>query len=791
MTRNLAWTVVCTAALVACGGGGGGSGQLDPPPAPRNLEATPGDGVVGLRWDAVAGAEGYTVYWSAVAGVTRASGTGIHTQATTLNHADLENGVTYHYVVTAANAAGESLESAEASATPLPAYEPLTVARAGSGGGSVASAPAGIDCGASCAASFATGSSVSLNATSDATSTFDGWTGDCTGAGDCTVAMEAARSVTATFTRITHLLTVVRAGTGGGSVTSVPAGIDCGTTCEAAFDAGTAIVLTAAPDATSTFAGWSGACTGTGECTVSLDAAATAIATFTRITRALSVSRSGTGGGTVASSPAGIDCGASCEAGYDTGTVVELSATPDATSTFAGWTGACTGTASCQVTMDQARSVTATFTRITRVLAVAVSPGGTVTSAPAGIDCLPTCSAGYETGTSVTLTVHPANGGVFVGWGQGCSGASPTCTVTMDAARSVAAGFAYPLSVLKSGTGGGTVTSTPGLINCGTTCDALPTPGSPLTLTAAPDATSVFAGWTGAGCSGTGTCTVQMSAARSVGATFTRITYSLSITRTGGGTVTSSPAGIDCGIDCQESYSAGTPVTLTATSDAGATFAGWTGACAGTVPACTITMDAAKSVNAIFRYPLAVTRSGAGAGAVISSPAGINCGATCAASFDGGTAVTLAASGDAWSAFAGWSGACTGTGSCQVTMDQARSVDARFVGRPAIVSTAVVVPASSSTPQYVSVPLVVLDADPGESLTLSRVGDGTCPSQMPPPTFRVTSASIDSGTGQPVTVAGALEFLVGSGDAGTSCVYLSITDGGLESTKMVQVTVTP
>jgi hypothetical protein len=76
---------------------------------------------------------------------------------------------------------------------------------------------------------------------------------------------------------------------------------------------------------------------------------------------ALSVTKAGTGDGTVTSDPAGIDCGATCGANYPSGTVVTLTATPDAGSVFIGWSGACTGSGSCVVTMDAAKSVTATF----------------------------------------------------------------------------------------------------------------------------------------------------------------------------------------------------------------------------------------------------------------------------------------------------------------------------------------------------------------------------------------------------------------------------------------------
>ncbi|MEI2783989.1 MAG: S8 family serine peptidase [Candidatus Competibacter sp.] len=78
--------------------------------------------------------------------------------------------------------------------------------------------------------------------------------------------------------------------------------------------------------------------------------------------------------------------------------------------------------------------------------------------------------------------------------------------------------------------------------------------------------------------------------------------YTLTVSKagTGSGTVTSNPAGINCGGDCSETYNAGIPVTLTATAAAGSTFIGWSGVCSGTSAACTVTMDAAKSATANF-----------------------------------------------------------------------------------------------------------------------------------------------------------------------------------------------
>jgi hypothetical protein len=76
----------------------------------------------------------------------------------------------------------------------------------------------------------------------------------------------------------------------------------------------------------------------------------------------LTVATAGTGSGTLTSSPAGISCGADCSEPYDADTVVTLTAAASPGSTFSGWSGVCTGTGACEVTMSPSRSVTATFT---------------------------------------------------------------------------------------------------------------------------------------------------------------------------------------------------------------------------------------------------------------------------------------------------------------------------------------------------------------------------------------------------------------------------------------------
>src|SRR2546428_97530 len=119
-----------------------------------------------------------------------------------------------------------------------------------------------------------------------------------------------------------------------------PVGLACGAPCWAAYDSGTVVTLPAPRAGGSPFPGWGGgACPGPGTCAVTRTAATAVTATFDRQRFTLTVNKAGIGNGTVTSSPAGIDCGATCSAAYDSGTVVTLTATPASGSTFTGWSG--------------------------------------------------------------------------------------------------------------------------------------------------------------------------------------------------------------------------------------------------------------------------------------------------------------------------------------------------------------------------------------------------------------------------------------------------------------------
>ena len=137
-------------------------------------------------------------------------------------------------------------------------------------------------------------------------------------------------------------------------------------------------------------------------------------ATFTQYTYSLTVSTSGNG--SVTSTDGFINCPGTCSHSYLSNTQVTLNANPAAGWTLSGWSGACSGTGSCIVTMTQNLSVGATFTQLSYTLTVATIGSGTVTSTDGFINCPGTCSHSYLSNTQVTLNATARPGMGF--WGM-------------------------------------------------------------------------------------------------------------------------------------------------------------------------------------------------------------------------------------------------------------------------------------------------------------------------------------------------------------------------------------
>ena len=408
----------------------------------------------------------------------------------------------------------------------------------------------------------------------------------------------------------------------------------------------------------------------------------TALVTIASAIYNLTLSTTGTGGGTITPNPVGISCGSKCYS-YASGTVVQLTAGANPGSAFAGWGGACSGTGACSVTMSSSKTVSATFNLVAIYnLTLSITGSGTITPSPLGTSCGTNCYA-YSTGTVVQLTAQANTGSTFAGWGGACSGTG-ACSVTMSSSKTVSATFnlvpIYNLTLSTTGNGGGTITPKPVGTSCGTNCYSYSS-GTVVQVTASASAGSTFAGWGGA-CSGTGACSVTMSSTRNVSATFTQIpvSYSLTLSTTGGGKITPNPLGTSCGTNCY-SYTSATVVQVTETPNSGYTFAGWGGACSGT-GSCSVTMSAARSVSATFTptpvyYNLTLTTTNGG-GLLTPNPTGTSCGTNCY-TYPAGTVVQVTPYANAGSIFVAWSGACSGVGTCSVTMNSNQTVTATFV----------------------------------------------------------------------------------------------------------------
>ncbi|WP_295388982.1 kelch repeat-containing protein [uncultured Thiodictyon sp.] len=297
----------------------------------------------------------------------------------------------------------------------------LTVTRSGTGVGTV-TADAGTILwnGNVGTATYNNGATVMLSVSPATGSAFTGWSGGgCTGTAPCQVTMDAVKDVTATFILNDYTLTVIKAGTGAGTVTG-----------GGTYAYNTTVTPGATPATGSTFTVWTPASCASA---FALTADTTCTANFTLNTYAIAASASPAVGGTVncASNPVDYDGSSTCTAAANPGY------------TFAQWSGDCTGTGtSCTLTnVTVAKSVTANFGFN---IVTSVSPTGAGT-----VSCMPNPVA--PVGTS-TCTAWPSPGHVFAGWRGDCAGRVGTiCTLSnINSAKAVVATYVEMALVLPS-----------------------------------------------------------------------------------------------------------------------------------------------------------------------------------------------------------------------------------------------------------------------------------------------------------------------------------------------------
>jgi hypothetical protein len=468
---------------------------------------------------------------------------------------------------------------------------------------------------------YASGTLVMVTATPSQGHTFTRWSGACSGSGACSVNMDSNKTVAAGFVRQEYTLIASASPPAGGTVTG-----------GSVYGAGTQVAVSATPNSGWAFNGWSGACSGSGVCLVNLDTNKTVIASFSQQQRTLTAQASPASGGSVTGGGT-----------YSVGTQVAVSATPNSGWAFNGWSGACSGAGSCAVSIYSDKTVTANFSRQLYTLTTQVNPGSGGSVTGGGL---------YGAGTQLTVIATPNSGWAFGGWSGACLG-SGNCLVILDSNKTVAASFSqeqYTLTTQASPSSGGSVAG-------GGNYAA----GTQVTATATPNSGWEFSSWSGA-CAGTGSCVVTVDSSKTVTANFIQMQYytlTASAVPPKGGSVTGGG-----------SYAAGTQVTVTATPNSGYAFTGWSGACSRT-GFCLVTMDSNKSVTANFTQQFTLTTVAEPSIGGRVSPGGIS-------SYDSGSRVTVTATAARGYSFGEWTGACTGTGPCIVTVDSNKTVTASF-----------------------------------------------------------------------------------------------------------------
>jgi hypothetical protein len=269
-----------------------------------------------------------------------------------------------------------------------------------------------------------------------------------------------------------------------------------------------------------------------------------------KLVPALTVAVSGSG--LVTSSPSGLSCTSTCTAPFAAGTQVTVRAAPSTGSSKGVWTGCdstgsqargrgVAGISTCTVTIAGDRTVSVSFSVDSETLTASKTGAGSGTLTAAGLTCSgSTCTGAYNYGTQVTVTATPDGISSFAGWtgcdsnaqrarGRGVAGAS-TCTVAMTGNKTVSAAFTLDGQLRASIKGSGTGSlSAAGLACSGTVCTGTYANGSQVIITATPEGSSSFAGWTGCDSPSGTNCTMTISGAKAVSANFTgACTYAVS-----------------------------------------------------------------------------------------------------------------------------------------------------------------------------------------------------------------------------------------------------------------------
>ena len=298
-----------------------------------------------------------------------------------------------------------------------------------------------------------------------------------------------------------------------------------------------------------------------------------------------------------------------CVAKLAPGSRLAIAYYPMKGNSFVGWTGACSGTNQmCNVTFDADKALGASFKSFS--LTATAPANGAIGGA--GLNCGSTCKQPLIPGSTASISANPALGYVFGAWGGACASKPNPCSLVMDADKAVSVTFKSVATRKITATAPSNGSIQGSGLNCGGTCSAAQTTGNKSQIVAAPATGYHFAAW-GGDCANQGqTCTLDMSADRSVSATFKSVGSStLTVTRMTGGLLMSQDSQmlIWCGNDdgnnnankCSATVTNGTRIDLAAYPKSGMKLGAWTGACTGTAQMCSVVVDSNKTLGATFK----------------------------------------------------------------------------------------------------------------------------------------------------------------------------------------------
>lgn len=420
------------------------------------------------------------------------------------------------------------------------------------------------------------------------------------------------------------------------------------------FASGATVALEAVPQSGWEFGSWSGEASGSANpISVTMNGNKSITATFNQLAYTLSLT--GSGDGSVKVNGTGHSLPWSEQ--FLSNSEVTLEAVPQSGWQFTTWSGDASGNANpITVTMSGAKDIAATFTRISYTLNLSQTGNGSV-KVNGTVHSLP-WSGQFYSGEQVTLEATASSGWRFGGWSGDMTWPGDMLIVTMDGSKSIAANFdqlSYLLSIDKAGSGA---------VEVNGTRHSLPwsdsfLSGTVVTLVATPATNWRFDGWSGDASWGDETLIVTMSEPKNLTATFIEETYTLSLAKTGQGSVKVN--GEVRALPWSGEFIAGSEVALIAVPEEEWEFKRWSGDANWSGATLNITIDEDKSITAEFEEArtLAVSITGEGNGSIELN--GLSLSLPWSGELERNSQVTLRARPDTGWEFEGWGGDVTGS----------------------------------------------------------------------------------------------------------------------------------